>query len=56
MYYLVGKRISGQDIRKKYNDINVAKFEFDATKCVSEYLVLSEENTGYKQLDIYVKG
>lgn len=56
MYYLIGKRKSGQEIRRSYDNINIAKFEFDVTKCVSEYLVLSEETNGYKQLDLYVKG
>lgn len=56
MYHLVGKRTNGKDIRREYENINVAKFEFDVTKCVSEYLVLSEESSGYKQLDLYVKG
>lgn len=54
MYYLRGKRKNGVEINREYEDINVAKFEYEVTKCVSDYLVLSDERKGYIQLDLYV--
>lgn len=58
MYKLQGMRLKGIEIDREYTDLNVAKFEFDVTKCVSSYLVLYKAINGsdeLEQLDIFVK-
>lgn len=57
MYVIQGVKIKGNEFKWYYNDLNIARFEFDITKCVSQYMVLSKEDCGlYEQLDLYYRG
>lgn len=57
VYVIQGVKIKGNEFKWYYNDLNIARFEFDITKCVSQYMVLSKEDCGlYEQLDLYYRG
>ena len=57
MYVVQGQKLKGNSFKWYYEDLNIAKFEFLITKCVSSFIVISKENEGlYEQLDLYVRG
>lgn len=57
MYVVQGQKLRGNSFKWYYEDLNIAKFEYDITKCVSSFIVLSKEDCGlYEQLDLYVRG
>ena len=52
-----GMKTSGKEVNKTYDDLNVAKFEFECMQLnnISQYLVLYKtEGTGMEQLDLYI--
>ena len=57
MYVIQGMKRSGKEVNKTYDDLNVAKFEFECMQLnnISQYLVLYKvEDTGMEQLDLYI--
>ena len=57
MYKIQGMKTSGKEVNKTYDDLNVAKFEFECMQLnnISQYLVLYKtEGTGMEQLDLYI--
>lgn len=57
MYKIEGLRLNGNEFKKEYIDKNVALFEFDVTRNVSQYLVLYEiKGNSMQQIDLYIGG
>ena len=57
MYKIQGLKASGREVDKTYDDLNVARFEFECMQLnnISQYLVLYEvENDNLKQIDLYI--
>ena len=57
MYIIQGMKTSGKEVNKTYNDLNIARFEFECMQQnnISKYLVLYEvENDSLKQIDLYI--
>ena len=57
MYKIQGLKTSGREVDKIYDDLNVAKFEFECIQLnnISKYLALYEvENDNLKQIDLYI--
>ena len=57
MYIIQGMKTSGEEVNKTYDDLKVAKFEFECMQLnnISQYLVLYKiEGTGMEQLDLYI--
>lgn len=57
MYKIQGLKVSGREVNKTYNDLNIARFEFECMQQnnISKYLVLYEvENDNLKQIDLYI--
>ena len=57
MYIIQGMKTSGKEVNKTYDDLNVAKFEFECMQLnnISKYLALYEmENDNLKQMDLYI--
>lgn len=57
MYVIQGMKTRGKEVNKTYDDLNVAKFEFECMQLnnISQYLVLYKvECTGMEQLDLYI--
>lgn len=59
LYFIEGKKNRGlrKEFTKYYNDLNVAKFEFDCSKCVSEYVTLYQriDLENVKQIDVFIE-
>ena len=57
MYIIQGMKTSGKEVNKIYDDLKVARFEFECMQYnnISQYLVLYKvEGTGMEQLDLYI--
>ena len=57
MYRIQGLKTSGREVNKTYDDLNIARFEFECMQLnnISKYLVLYEvENDNLKQIDLYI--
>ena len=57
MYKIQGLKASGREVNKIYDDLNIARFEFECMQQnnISKYLVLHEvENDNLKQIDLYI--
>ena len=57
MYLIQGMKTSGKEVNKTYDDLNVARFEFEYMQLnnISQYLVLYKvEGTGMEQIDLYI--
>ena len=57
MYKIQGLKTSEREVNKTYDDLNVARFEFECMQQnnISKYLVLYEvENDSLKQIDLYI--
>ena len=57
MYKIQGLKSSGREVNKIYDDLNVAKFEFECMQLnnISKYLALYKvENDSLKQIDLYI--
>ena len=57
MYVIQGMKTRGKEVNKTYDDLNVARFEFEYMQLnnISQYLVLYKvEGTGMEQIDLYI--
>lgn len=58
LYFIEGKKNRGlrKEFTKDYDNLNIAKFEFDCSKCVSEYVTLYKriDIENVKQIDIFI--
>ena len=56
-YIIQGMKTRGIEINKKYDDIRVARFEFECFQLnnISQYLALYEVDNGVmQQIDLYI--
>lgn len=57
MYRIEGLRKSGKEFVNELSDYNIAKFEYDCVKCVTQWVTLYEVNgDNMNQLDVYIGG
>lgn len=57
MYRIEGLRKSGKEFTNELSDYNIAKFEYDCVKCVTQWVTLYEVNgDNVSQLDVYIGG
>lgn len=57
MYIIQGMKTSGKEVNKTYDDLNIARFEFECMQLnsISQYLALYKtEGTGMEQIDLYI--
>lgn len=53
-YKIIGERTTGKEIYLEYNDLKVAKFEYECFKPVVKWIGLYEVSTN-KKIELYVK-
>ena len=57
MYIIQGMKTSGKEVNKIYDDLRIAKFEFECMQLnnISQYLDLYKvDNNEIEQLDLYI--